>query len=75
MDAIQAALGHESLETTERYLTRLAQPGVRSLVSRSNWTGGGSGHELDDEAMLLINLLARRGITAEKLVEALSRAS
>lgn len=73
-DAIQAALGHENIETTERYLSRLTVPGIRSIVNRRPWTGLVR-NDIDDEAVLLLNLLAKRGITAEKLVEALSKAS
>lgn len=72
-DEIQAALGHENIETTERYISRLTGPSIRRLaMSRESW---GFDQEIDDEAMLLINLLAKRGISPEKLVEALSKAS
>lgn len=72
-DEIQAALGHENIETTERYISRLTGPSIRRIVAgRDSW---GFDQDLDDEALLLINLLAKRGISPEKLVEALSKAS
>lgn len=73
-DAIQAALGHENIETTERYLSRLSNPGVRSIVNRTPWTNS-IRKDVDDEAVMLLNLLAKRGISAEKLFEAISKAS
>ena len=77
---IQVALGHRNPRSTDRYLQRFDSEVAEihhlhdhreRLLQRSRTPDRGS----DDVTRVLVDLLLERGISAERLIELLSRAS